>query len=493
MSSDSTELTFVRCPSCRSLVPAVSTRCRMCGSKLDTPGAVEGEHKEQGKRVRQRTLSEDQEDVSSAVEQIRQELQDQDDSFMENSGQEGELEAEAPLEEEPPAATQASVAQASSGVDAEEDLDDPLSDYLEDLDDEDGDFEDLEELIAEDEEEDEFEEEVEEEIDEFGDSEEDFLSELDEVEDEAIEAAEKSQTVEIMSPAKNGAIAAAMLAVSQEVAPVVSEEPHVTAPPVVTPVVEPAPIPPVEKAAEPARKESAKPKVVIESGLRTRGRSNLSFGKKKEDLQVHMPTKAETEVAAMSPRNGAPQMPEPVKVPEEIAEPAISEPAQSAQVVQQEFRQENKAEAPAEKQIQKEEKMEQEVQVSEERPCSVHPVKREAPRKGVLHGWLVNYTDPEGVSVELREGRFFASRSSLKASDLIVDDPSVSTPHALIVVGKEGVTIQDLMSEKGVFHRAAEGVAYSKEIDSFEVHHGDWVRLGDVEFLVSMIAHVGVK
>ena len=33
--NDSTELTFVRCPNCRSLVPAVSTRCRMCGAPLD--------------------------------------------------------------------------------------------------------------------------------------------------------------------------------------------------------------------------------------------------------------------------------------------------------------------------------------------------------------------------------------------------------------------------------------------------------------------------
>ena len=35
MATDSTELTFVRCPSCRSLVPAVSTRCRMCGAGLE--------------------------------------------------------------------------------------------------------------------------------------------------------------------------------------------------------------------------------------------------------------------------------------------------------------------------------------------------------------------------------------------------------------------------------------------------------------------------
>ena len=31
MSTEETELTFIRCPSCRSLVPAVANRCRMCG------------------------------------------------------------------------------------------------------------------------------------------------------------------------------------------------------------------------------------------------------------------------------------------------------------------------------------------------------------------------------------------------------------------------------------------------------------------------------
>ena len=59
MSTDSTELTFVRCPSCKSLVPAVSTRCRMCGASLDS--SVQSEEKEppanKASRVRQRTMS----------------------------------------------------------------------------------------------------------------------------------------------------------------------------------------------------------------------------------------------------------------------------------------------------------------------------------------------------------------------------------------------------------------------------------------------------
>ncbi|NDC37773.1 MAG: hypothetical protein EBZ48_06940, partial [Proteobacteria bacterium] len=60
MSTDSTELTFVRCPSCRSLVPAISTRCRMCGATLEASAAAEEGEQEPRKsgRVRQRTMSE---------------------------------------------------------------------------------------------------------------------------------------------------------------------------------------------------------------------------------------------------------------------------------------------------------------------------------------------------------------------------------------------------------------------------------------------------
>ena len=60
MSGSNSELTFVRCPSCRSLVPAVSTRCRMCGASLEpAAGGVtpEEESEKAPSRVRQRTAS----------------------------------------------------------------------------------------------------------------------------------------------------------------------------------------------------------------------------------------------------------------------------------------------------------------------------------------------------------------------------------------------------------------------------------------------------
>jgi len=67
MSSEETELTFVRCPSCRSLVPAVATRCRMCGFQFEGSGentASKPEPKEQN-RVRQNTVTLDDHEGSS--------------------------------------------------------------------------------------------------------------------------------------------------------------------------------------------------------------------------------------------------------------------------------------------------------------------------------------------------------------------------------------------------------------------------------------------
>lgn len=60
MSTDA-ELTFIRCPSCRSLMPAVATRCRMCGHVVESqPGTPEADHSEKVEkksRVRQRTVT----------------------------------------------------------------------------------------------------------------------------------------------------------------------------------------------------------------------------------------------------------------------------------------------------------------------------------------------------------------------------------------------------------------------------------------------------
>ena len=61
MTTEETELTFIRCPSCRSLVPAVATRCRMCGHNFEAqsgePASPMPDPSKAKSRVRQRTIS----------------------------------------------------------------------------------------------------------------------------------------------------------------------------------------------------------------------------------------------------------------------------------------------------------------------------------------------------------------------------------------------------------------------------------------------------
>jgi hypothetical protein len=105
-----------------------------------------------------------------------------------------------------------------------------------------------------------------------------------------------------------------------------------------------------------------------------------------------------------------------------------------------------------------------------------------------LFGWLVSYENPDGRAIELREGKFFVTGSSIKATDLVIEDASISTPHALMSVsGESGLKIQDLMSERGLFVRSREGGQYRREEGTVELKHGDWVRHCRAERFGAMI------
>ncbi|MEI6518253.1 MAG: hypothetical protein WCN89_06135, partial [bacterium] len=69
MASEPSDLTFVRCPSCRSLVPASAARCRICNNPLDALAQSEGggEAAKGTGRIRQRTVTAAPQDVISAV------------------------------------------------------------------------------------------------------------------------------------------------------------------------------------------------------------------------------------------------------------------------------------------------------------------------------------------------------------------------------------------------------------------------------------------
>jgi hypothetical protein len=119
---------------------------------------------------------------------------------------------------------------------------------------------------------------------------------------------------------------------------------------------------------------------------------------------------------------------------------------------------------------------------------SAPPIASGSARNGRLFGWLVSFTDSNGKAIELREGRFFISGKSIKESDLVIDDRSVSAPHSLVAISRaDGMSVQDLMSERGVFVRRGSSGQYQREEGTTNVGHGDWVRFGDVEFLISLL------
>lgn len=113
-------------------------------------------------------------------------------------------------------------------------------------------------------------------------------------------------------------------------------------------------------------------------------------------------------------------------------------------------------------------------------------------KRGRLFGWLVDYRNSDGEAIEIREGKFFVTRSSLKELDLVLDEESISTPHAVVRASVEsGLEVQDLMSDKGVFFKTKSDSDFEKKEERFAIKHGDWVKFGDVEYLVALIADVG--
>ena len=107
---------------------------------------------------------------------------------------------------------------------------------------------------------------------------------------------------------------------------------------------------------------------------------------------------------------------------------------------------------------------------------------------GRLVGWLVSFSSSKGSAYELRTGKFFVSKSSIKKSDFVINHSSVSTPHAMFNVTSVGsVQIQDLMSELGLFIKRRGNQHYRREEDVASLRHGDWIKFGEAEYLVSLL------
>lgn len=493
MSTDSTELTFVRCPSCRSLVPAISTRCRMCGATLEATATAEGDDQEPRKsgRVRQRTMSESSSEMTSAVGQVR-----------ENAVP------------EPTKPTSSTPAPQATKPQVEQD-DDPLSEYIEE-----------DELIEEGEEEElissastkapsEQSRTVASLFDEADDDdeEEDDLADLDlddplaafteapapvepppvarpvpasvareEAESMAVPSNDRSRRAIEMDPldsrAEDGVDSPSVQAKQRPE----QERPRVQTPP-------PRPQQPEQRPRAEAKPQPAPP----QSGRPTSPPAQPRQGQHSSNGPGRSGAGAE----------------KPQQMPQQASErraatPTPPAPAREEGRVQQSSRGDSRPGQGAQQ------------QGSQQRPARMEPptAQRAQPavasgvgaattafkpgvataemQAGRLFGWLVNYTDSNGAAVEIREGKFFISSKSVKPNDLVIDDPTISAPHALLNVSASGgLLVQDLMSERGVHVRRKGSDTYRREEEVVTVTHGDWLRFGDVEFLVSLIAHPG--
>ncbi len=413
MSAEGGELTFVRCPSCRSLVPAVSTRCRWCGNSLGGSASSEAPKEETpARRVRQKTRS------IQAGEYVPQ-------PTREKGSQEGE------------------------GFAPEEDydLDDPLKGFIE---------------------------EVEEEI-----SDEEILSSLAEVEDER----QRSSDREI----SNGI-----------------SRPEVSRP-------EPSMSP--EEEYESYEEELD---LELEPYSETTSDAHLNSGMQLESSALEEITPVSGEIMVdedvvdtISPDTFGETLKAEASVPpaRPVEPPNIYRESPDLAGIRSQPQRYNSHRVVTTARAGEKGVGYERIDESSKRPPApaesgnvsdrklgekMNNTQYEAAAGGKLFGWLVSYSDAEGKAFELREGRFFVSGSPLKGNDFVIKDPSVSTPHAMVNVTRTGgFAIQDLMSDRGIFIRKRGQDTYQREDGIAKCSSGDWIRVGDVEYVLTVVADIG--
>ena len=472
MASETTELTFVRCPSCRSLVPASATRCRICNNPLEVGNKAEDDAAKAGSRVRQKTMTAGPEEVAAAIQKAHAE----------------KLAAETPQQ-----MSRAPVAPVASVSPVEEDeAVDPLGAYLQELDDA-----DAAPVVGADDGEDPFDLDI-------------FKSDPEPapVRAKAPEAEQPSVRGWDDEPKPKPAQAKPFLegrpeAIVAPETPMTQPAPQAAARPKPLVSEEPAPRLPTRDPELSSARDSAPRR----SGL------NLGGGQ-----PMQRPLQEEQRPAAPAPAQQA--RPEPRQERQQEPPRRNREGQQQQQHrrdnqrtdQRQESRPEPRPEARRDQRQdqardggrdqgrqERERDRDRSAETEKHEEMRAPPQPTATPRHGVgpragkaspgrLYGWLVSYSSPDGSAIELREGKFFVTAASLKGTDLVLDEPSISTPHALMSVnGERGLQVQDLMSDRGVFLRSREGSQYQREELAVTLEHGDWIRFGDVEFLVTLV------
>ncbi len=458
MASESSELTFVRCPSCRSLVPVSASRCRICNNPLDGAGkAADGEAAKQGGRVRQKT-------VSASADELMQ-------MASEPSGNAPD-----------PAAAVAAQSQPSFGDDGDHEEVDPLADFLQ-----------------------EFEAEASKPVmsappppsenpaaaNDDDDDLDAFLEELDSYDPVAEAPASPAQHSPVAAPVQEPPLRSAVGEDDMEhfdggadpLANFMTTEEDFDLDIAPSPVQAVAPPEPEYVPEPPPPVRQAPPKAPVEKRPTT------------------PPPQAPQKQPPQRQQHGQPQAKQ--------ARPANEQKGQRdhKQTQPQHERRDNapRGRGDSQRHEHRAEQSRKGAQHGSGRPQEHAQERREdrssarsdaqssgpktgKMRPGRLFGWLVSFESPDGRAIELREGKFFVTGSSIRGTDLVIEDASISTPHALLSISADhGMLIQDLMSERGVFVRVGERGHYKREEGVVELKHGDWVRFGEVEFLVTVV------
>lgn len=407
MSTDSTELTFVRCPSCRSLVPAVSTRCRMCGAALDPAAKVDeaSEAERRSSRVRQKTMSAAHSELSSTAGQIREEI------------------GASVSEEDPFDLDDDEVGQATEPAGIE---DDPLGDYIQEV-------------------------------------------------EEQPKGGEKSPApfrAATNNPKSNG-----------PTPPVSAAEPRTALSPA-------KPESRTEQVREDrAQREAAsqrdeqKNRPAADGSARDMASRHpagkppgLSFSRSREEQQQRRDDSRATQSgntdSMRNNRQNEGQRHEGTRPQRDNRRPDQFDDSRTRQTNEN---------APAEQKNR---------EPVPQRSAGQEGVELAGESSGRIFGWLVSFDRPEGNAIELREGKFFITGSQLKKHDLVIAGKNLSTPHVMVSIGREqGFRVQDLMSESGTFVRRRTSQSYEKEEGVVTIDHGDWVKFGNAEFVVAIVAY----
>ena len=425
MASETSDLTFVRCPSCRSLVPASATRCRICNNPLDSLNKEEPDASRNtaGNRVRQKTITASPQEVEAALAAAQ--------GSQPPPTPEAPPQNVAPIRpakvEPPPTAAVASAA-------AEEDFDDPLGAYLQQVESGSGGSVGQGATPS------------------SGaavsvEQDDDDLFDLDIFDEPPMEepVQRREQPKPVASPESD-----------RFEAPVRESKP----PPAPEP---PKPVRPAEPPKPERPREARPPQPMRPSG----GQGGEQ--RKPQEPQRQQPRSDRMQEQRQG-RSGQPMQPR---------SPEQQRGGRHDERDNRRAERPSRPEAPPQREIERREE-------PGERAYTAGP-KTGKMRPGRLFGWLVSYENPDGRAIELRSGKFFVTSSSIKGSDLVLEDPSISAPHALMSISDSGLLVQDLMSDHGVYVRSAEDRDFRREDGVIRVNHGDWLRFGEVEFLVIIV------